>query len=124
MGKSEVPEQGQPVRISIGQAVEMEAGLLAPGVGRLAIPLYGLLRILGNAGAWFEKAADQGSAWAQMNLGLLYVRGQGVPLDNTKAIFWLRNAAENNDSNAQYNLGWAYESGSSSVRQHASGCCR
>jgi TPR repeat protein len=39
------------------------------------------------------------------------LKGQGVPLDYTKAIFWFRNAAENNDNYAQYNLGWAYESG-------------
>jgi TPR repeat protein len=46
-----------------------------------------------------------------MNLGLLYINGQGVPQDHTKAIFFFRKAAEGNDSNAQYNLGWAYESG-------------
>jgi TPR repeat protein len=42
---------------------------------------------------------------------LLYVKGQGVPLDHTKGIVLLRNAADHNDSDAQYNLGWAYESG-------------
>jgi len=42
-----------------------------------------------------------------MNLGLLYVRGRGVPLDYTKALYWLRNAADRNDHMAQYNLGWA-----------------
>ena len=46
-----------------------------------------------------------------MNLGLLYINGQGVPQDHTKAIFYFRKAAEGHDSNAQYNLGWAYESG-------------
>ncbi len=46
-----------------------------------------------------------------MNLGLLYIKGQGVPLDHAKGIVLLRNAAEQNDTDAQYNLGWAYESG-------------
>jgi TPR repeat protein len=49
--------------------------------------------------------------FAQMNLGLLYAEGRGVPLDYTKAIFFFRNAADRNDSYAQYNLGWVYESG-------------
>ena len=64
-----------------------------------------------SAAEWYAKAADQGFAWAQMSLGLLYVNGRGVPQDYTKAIFWLRNAAERNERRAQYNLGWAYESG-------------
>ena len=46
-----------------------------------------------------------------MNLGLLYLKGRGVPPDHAKGIVLLRNAADQNDSDAQYNLGWAYESG-------------
>jgi TPR repeat protein len=46
-----------------------------------------------------------------MNLALLYINGQGVPQDTTKAISYFRKAAEGHESNAQYNLGWAYESG-------------
>ena len=65
-----------------------------------------------TAAEWYEKAANQGYAWAQMSLGLLYVNGRGVLLDFPKGIFWLRNAADRNDRKAQYNLGWAYESGS------------
>ena len=63
------------------------------------------------AANWFSKAADQGSTWAQTNLGLLYVAGEGVPQDQAKGFALLRKAADRNDSYAQYNLGWAYESG-------------
>lgn len=46
-------------------------------------------------------AADQGSVWAQMNVGLLYTQGgDGLPQDYGKAIEWFRKAADNDDSDA------------------------
>ena len=38
---------------------------------------------------WFLKAADQGFAPAQINLGVLYERGQGVPEDFVQGYKWL-----------------------------------
>ena len=35
---------------------------------------------------WFRKAADQGKANAQYNLGNMYANGKGVPENNTRAI--------------------------------------
>ena len=46
-----------------------------------------------TARAWFEKAAAQGNAEAQVNLALLYAKGQGGPKDFTKAYMWLNLAA-------------------------------
>jgi TPR repeat protein len=41
-----------------------------------------------QAVAWYRKAADQGFAPAQYNLGLYYYDGQGVPQDYAEAYFW------------------------------------
>jgi len=41
------------------------------------------------AAKWFRRAADQGIALAQLNLGLLYANGAGVPQDNVEALKWI-----------------------------------
>lgn len=43
---------------------------------------------------WFQKAAEQGNAMAQCNLGLMYGSGHGVPQDDIKAFEWYQKAAE------------------------------
>ncbi len=58
-----------------------------------------------------RKAADQGIANAQFNLGAAYYNGQGVPQDYAQAAVWYRKAAEQGNSEAQYYLGVAYENG-------------
>ena len=57
-----------------------------------------------QAAAWFRRAADQGHANAQYNLGLMYGAGEGVPQDYAQAVTWYRQAAEQGRANAQYNL--------------------
>ena len=42
---------------------------------------------------WYRKAADQGLALAQYNLGLAYAAGEGVPEDDREAVKWYRKAA-------------------------------
>jgi TPR repeat protein len=42
---------------------------------------------------WYHKAADQGEARAQANLGFMYNKGQGVTQDNIEAIKWYQKAA-------------------------------
>ena len=65
---------------------------------------------------WMRKAAEQGFADAQDQLGLLYVQGQGVPKDMTEAIKWIRLAAEQGHTEAQGRLGACYAAGDG-VRQ-------
>lgn len=60
---------------------------------------------------WFKKAAEQGYADAQYNLGYCYLTGQGVSQDYSKAVMWYRKAAENGLAYAQYSLGFCYENG-------------
>ena len=42
---------------------------------------------------WYRKAAEQGDATAQFNLGTDYAKGQGVPQDYVLAHMWLNLAA-------------------------------
>ena len=45
----------------------------------------------------FRKAAEQGDAQAQNNLGLCYDNGDGVAKDSQQAVYWWRKAAEQGD---------------------------
>jgi TPR repeat protein len=49
--------------------------------------------------------AENGDASAQINLGVIYGTGYGVPQNNGEAVKWYRKAAEQGNANAQYSLG-------------------
>jgi TPR repeat protein len=55
-----------------------------------------------------EKAAKQGDAEAQFNLGAMYFTGQDVKQDYKKAAKWYRKAAEQEHVGAQCNLALMY----------------
>ena len=57
------------------------------------------------------KAAEQGDARAQFNLGVCYENGTGVDKDASEAVKWYRKAAEQGHTRAQCNLGWCYMNG-------------
>lgn len=57
----------------------------------------------------FTRAAEKGHQRAQLNLGTLYLRGQGVPRDLIQARAWLEKAAVDGDPYALYVLGRAME---------------
>jgi len=54
---------------------------------------------------YYEMAADKGDTEAQMKLGWLYEKGEGVAKDIAKAMGWYGKAAEAGEPAAQYNLG-------------------
>jgi TPR repeat protein len=58
-----------------------------------------------------RKAAAQGDADAQYELGLCYGVGCGVPEDEVEAAKWYRKAAEQGHAEAQSNLGNCYHHG-------------
>jgi TPR repeat protein len=58
-----------------------------------------------EAVTWYRKAADQGLAGAQSNLGGMYEKGQGVPQDYAEAANWYRKAGHQGLAEAQNNLG-------------------
>uniref|UniRef100_UPI002490373A tetratricopeptide repeat protein n=1 Tax=Cardiobacterium hominis TaxID=2718 RepID=UPI002490373A len=51
-----------------------------------------------QARTWYEKAAVQGHAKAQFNLGALYENGQGITQDYDKARTWYEKVAAQTDN--------------------------
>ena len=64
-----------------------------------------------KARMWFEKAAAQGDAEAQYNLGVMHAKGQGARKDYARARELWEKAAAQGHSLAQYNLGVMYNNG-------------
>ncbi|MCX7365575.1 MAG: tetratricopeptide repeat protein [Alphaproteobacteria bacterium] len=62
-----------------------------------------------KAAELFEKAAKAGHRRAQLNIGILYSRGQGVAQDLVQARAWLEKAAAGGDAYALYALARAME---------------
>jgi TPR repeat protein len=58
-----------------------------------------------------QPLADQGSATAQYDLGLMYENGRGVPQDYAAALSWYRKAADRGYVSAQLSLGFMYRTG-------------
>lgn len=71
----------------------------------------GVARDLVQAAHWYRKAADQGEAVAQNQLGWMYAEGLGLPRDVGEAFRWHRRAADQGNTAAQTRLGWLYEQG-------------
>jgi uncharacterized protein len=88
-----------------------EAAGSSEGAHRLALVyaqgLAGTPRDEKRAVELFGKAAAAGHVRAQINLGILYMRGQGVPADLVQARAWLEKAAASGDPQALYTLGRA-----------------
>ena len=60
---------------------------------------------------WWHKAAEQGFAVTQFNLGWMYDEGRGVPQNYAEAVKWYRKAAEQGHAIAQFSLGIMYAKG-------------
>ena len=61
----------------------------------------GVAQDYARAAAWYRKAAGEGDAMAQFNLGWMYDYGRGVAQDDAQAVAWYRKAAEQGDARAQ-----------------------
>jgi localization factor PodJL len=72
----------------------------------------GVVKNLGEARRWTQRAAEGGERMAMYNLGLDYFYGTGGPQDLPAAARWFRKAAEQGLTDAQYNLGMLYQAGS------------
>ena len=98
-------DEGHP-RAQFGLGVIYEAGGdgVAPDVDKAA--------------AWYRRAAKQGLADAQFNLGNLYRSGRGVEQDPRRAVLWYLKAAMQGMPAAQYNLALSYDSGVGAAQNH------
>jgi hypothetical protein len=68
---------------------------------------------------WFRKAADQGDAEAQYDVGSRYYYGQGVAQDYAEALRWYRKAADQGEARAQCGLGSMYYYGQGTQQDRA-----
>ena len=59
----------------------------------------------------WKPLAEQGDALAQLNLGVMYHNGQGVPQDYKTAVKWYILSAEQGNAKAEFNLGQMYRNG-------------
>ena len=64
-----------------------------------------------KASDWYHQAAIGGSSIGQLNYGICFYYGDGVPKSYSQAIVWYRLAAEQNNSAAISNLGLCYDEG-------------
>jgi TPR repeat protein len=60
---------------------------------------------------WNRLAAGQGYAGAQLTLGCVYDKGEGVSVDKVESVKWYRLAAGQGYAGAQLTLGCVYDKG-------------
>ena len=61
---------------------------------------YGVLKDHTEAVKWYRKAADQGDATGQFNLGFMYDNGYGIAKNATEAMKWYQKAADQGNDKA------------------------
>ena len=64
---------------------------------KLDVPL---IAEVSEAKNWYEKAALLGDENAQINLGFMYMSGQGIPKDMKKAAMYIKKAKDNGNEKA------------------------
>ena len=64
-----------------------------------------------EAADWFHRAADQGYAAAQCEIGKLHLEGLGVEKNDAEAARWIAMAADIGDIEALFIRGWMFENG-------------
>ena len=62
--------------------------------------LQGTIHIYSYIVKWYQKAAEQGNADAQYNLGFCYSNGNGVEQSYEEAVKWYQKAAEQGNAYA------------------------
>jgi len=88
---------------------------------RLAWGLEGTRQDQHAALKWFHKAAEQGHARAQTQLGMAYQKGRGVGRDIDESVKWMRKAADQAHSKAQFEMGVTYRDGKGVPRDQVLG---
>ena len=79
---------------------------------------------ISQAMKWYRMAAEKGDAWAQVDLGQIYLDGErGVDKDYIQAVRLFRKAARKSDELAFYDLGLCYDLGKG-VRQSDRLACK
>lgn len=98
----DAPPAPNPVNAQIQQELRL-AGDFLVGKGVQKDPV--------QSAYWFKKAADQGDAGAQNELGYLYTWALGVPRDDAQAFKWFARAAGQGYEQAKLNMAVMYMRG-------------
>ena len=77
----------------------------------------GVIRDYEAAVALYRRAAEQGNALGQGNLGAMYANGWGVPQDDEIAVRWYRRAVQQGSTRAQNGLGSMHREGRGGLSQ-------
>jgi TPR repeat protein len=88
-------------------------------VGRCLDNGWGTVEDPGEAVEYFQRAADAGHAWAQYNLGHMYLDGRGVGQDLARAFDYYLEAAEQRHERAMNLVGRCCEQGWGTPRNAA-----
>jgi hypothetical protein len=78
----------------------------------------GLEQNYAEAITWYRRAAEQGEAAGEFNLGGMYAHGLGVAQDDAEAAKWYSKAADQGDAVSQFSLGVAYARGLGVARDY------
>jgi len=70
---------------------------------------------------WYRRAADLGDVRAKNNIGWLYFRGLGAPVDYVEAARWYEAAADGGDADGSFSLGMIYLQGQGVRKNEAQG---
>lgn len=76
-------------------------------------------RVHGRPISWIKRAAEEGRANWQCNLGVCYFYGEGIEKNMSEASKWYKKAAEQGEAKAQFNLGLGYYNGEGVPQDYA-----
>lgn len=79
----------------------------------------GITQSYAEAAKWWRKAAEQGYAESQHDLGMMYATGWGIARNDAEAVKWFRKAAKQGYAWSQHNLGAMYANGWGVARNEA-----
>jgi uncharacterized protein len=105
------PAEDSASPCSQSQVVALGTGNLSNRMGLSLAPVVGSQTTPEEARKQFEKGAHKGYAPAQVNLGVLYAYGWGVPQNSGAAVYWIGLAAEQGNVQALANMGIFYRNG-------------
>ncbi|KAK3833575.1 MAG: hypothetical protein J3R72DRAFT_477989, partial [Linnemannia gamsii] len=81
--------------------------------------LYSVAKDYAEAMIWFQKATQQGYAYAQSRIGCFYHGGFGVSQNYAEAMIWYQKAAEQGHAEAQNDIGHLYKLGQGVSQDYA-----
>lgn len=102
-----IPIDPEPSKSAMGSDSELSKSAMSSPV----MASYLETQVFDSMFTIFRKAAERGSAEAQVIMGLCYKNGKGVDKDLEEAAKWFAKSANQGNVNGQYYLGVCYDHG-------------